>query len=69
MTEDQQTRLTIATLFGALARALDKTNPGTLVAFRQTLEEQYGHVRDNSAYPDSFLETIRWARDSSKEEL
>ncbi len=66
MTEDQQTRLTIATLFGALVEALDKVQPGTGDAFQKVLEDKYYRMRDNSSYPESFLETIRWAKDSAK---
>lgn len=50
---------------GAFASALDKTQPGFAEAYQKALDTTYYRMRDNSDYPSSFLETIKWARDSS----
>lgn len=66
MTEEEQTRLIIATLFGALARAMDEVHPGTAQAFMRNLEGKHTIMRNNSSWPESLSQAVRWARDSAK---
>lgn len=63
--DDQLVRLSIATLFGALVEAIDKSNPGVGENFRAILKGHYYRWRDESSYPAELLETIKWAADSS----
>ena len=62
-TPDQETRLAIATLIGAMVHALDKANPGTASAFKEALERRYADVRESN-FPVSYLEALQWARDA-----
>lgn len=64
-TEDQKTRLAMATILGAMVQAMDKNNPGFQKNFSEALKERYDAWRDNASYPIEILEAIKWANDSS----
>lgn len=61
--ENAQTRLAMAGLFAALAKALDATDPTFAERFRAELKGVYDQFEDFAVDPPKALETLKWAYD------
>jgi hypothetical protein len=63
MTEDDQTSMAIAALFGALVRSLGEMNPGIQAKFCRQLEETHSSMEGYDPRPDKALETLTLTHD------
>ena len=66
MTEDDQTRMALAALFGALVRSMDEVNPGLQAKFCRHLEETHASMKDYDSHPIKALETLILTHDYVK---
>jgi hypothetical protein len=61
-----QTRLALASLFGALVQTLDEQFPTFALKFDKNLERIFHRLKEYEHKPDKTIETLRWTSEIAR---